>query len=111
MPSTPSDRTGIIARRSGERRDPMPAVRLEDYKVIDVDTHVSEAEDLWTSRVSVKKWGDNVPHVVPYEEAVARQTQAPGGMTPRYRPGERVWVFGGEPAWGVAMVAITGWKE
>lgn len=88
----------------------MVAVKLEDYKVIDVDTHVSEAEDLWTSRVSVKKWGDLVPHVVPYEEAVARQKGGPGGLT-NYRPGERVWIFGGEPAWGVAMVAITGWKE
>ena len=51
----------------------MPSVVLEDYKVIDVDTHVSEPEDLWTSRVSVKKWGDMVPHVVPYEEAMARR--------------------------------------
>jgi predicted TIM-barrel fold metal-dependent hydrolase len=37
---------------------------LRDIKVIDVDTHVLEPYDLWTSRVSVKKWGDKVPHVV-----------------------------------------------
>src|SRR4051794_15609466 len=36
---------------------------LDDIKVIDVDTHVIEPYDLWTSRVSVKKWGDKVPHV------------------------------------------------
>ncbi len=36
---------------------------FERYRVIDVDTHVSEPYDLWTSRVS-KKWGDLVPHVI-----------------------------------------------
>ena len=30
--------------------------------IIDVDSHVVEPLDLWTSRVS-KKWGDQVPHV------------------------------------------------
>jgi predicted TIM-barrel fold metal-dependent hydrolase len=40
------------------------AARLFDrYRVIDVDTHVSEPHDVWTARVS-KKWGDLVPHVV-----------------------------------------------
>ncbi|MFE6822194.1 amidohydrolase family protein [Streptomyces sp. NPDC057690] len=37
---------------------------IADIKVIDVDTHVVEPYDLWTSRVSTKKWGDRVPHVV-----------------------------------------------
>src|SRR5258708_7363973 len=32
------------------------------YPIIDVDSHISEPGDLWTSRVS-KKWGDLVPHV------------------------------------------------
>ena len=59
----------------------MPSVVFEDYKVIDVDTHVSEPEDLWTSRVSVKKWGDMVPHVVPYEEAMERAGSR-GGLPP-----------------------------
>ena len=36
---------------------------VERIKVIDSDTHVSEPEDLWTSRVSVQKWGEMVPHV------------------------------------------------
>jgi predicted TIM-barrel fold metal-dependent hydrolase len=30
--------------------------------IVDVDSHVTEPPDLWTSRVS-KKWGDLVPHV------------------------------------------------
>ena len=28
----------------------MPAFRIEDYDVIDADTHISEPENLWTSR-------------------------------------------------------------
>jgi predicted TIM-barrel fold metal-dependent hydrolase len=36
---------------------------FERIDVVDVDTHVSEPYDLWTSRVS-SKWGDLVPHVV-----------------------------------------------
>ncbi len=37
---------------------------FDQFRVIDADTHVSEPEDLWTSRVS-SKWGDLIPHVVP----------------------------------------------
>lgn len=36
---------------------------LEQTPIIDVDSHISEPPDLWTSRVSVRKWGDLVPHV------------------------------------------------
>ncbi len=36
---------------------------FDRYKVIDVDTHVTEPRDVWTSRVS-SKWGDQVPHVI-----------------------------------------------
>ncbi|HEX7095366.1 MAG TPA: amidohydrolase family protein, partial [Acidimicrobiales bacterium] len=35
---------------------------FERKLVIDVDTHVTEPPDVWTSRVS-KKWGDAVPHI------------------------------------------------
>ncbi|MBV9661507.1 MAG: amidohydrolase [Acidimicrobiales bacterium] len=31
--------------------------------IIDTDAHVIEAADLWTGRMSTKKWGDLVPHV------------------------------------------------
>jgi len=37
---------------------------VDDYRVIDADTHITETPDVWTSRVSVAKWGDAVPHVV-----------------------------------------------
>ncbi len=36
---------------------------FDRFKVIDVDTHVTEPPDVWTSRVS-SKWGDLVPHVI-----------------------------------------------
>jgi predicted TIM-barrel fold metal-dependent hydrolase len=39
------------------------AALFDRYRVIDVDTHVSEPPDVWTARVS-KKWGDLVPHVI-----------------------------------------------
>ena len=36
---------------------------FDRFRVIDVDTHVTEPADVWTSRVS-SKWGDLVPHVI-----------------------------------------------
>lgn len=40
---------------------------LSRIKVHDVDTHVSEPPDLWTSRMSAK-WGDDRPHIAPDPE-------------------------------------------
>ena len=67
---------------------------VERIKVIDSDTHVSEPEDLWTSRVSVQKWGDMVPHV-------------------KWDPerNEEAWYFGGERFAAAAGPAMAGWKE
>ena len=39
---------------------------FDRIKAIDVDTHITEPADVWTSRVS-KKWGDRVPHVQRHE--------------------------------------------
>ncbi len=36
---------------------------FDRVRAIDTDTHITEPPDLWTSRVSTKKWGDAVPHV------------------------------------------------
>lgn len=36
---------------------------IEQLKICDVDAHVLEPPDLWTSRMS-SKWGDQVPHIV-----------------------------------------------
>jgi hypothetical protein len=35
---------------------------FEEFKVIDVDTHVTEPADTWTSRVP-ENWKDRVPHI------------------------------------------------
>ena len=40
----------------------MPAL-AETFRVIDTDTHIIEAYDLWTSRMSARKWGDKIPNV------------------------------------------------
>ena len=39
------------------------ATGTSGIKVIDVDTHLTEPHDLWTSRAP-KEWVDRVPHVV-----------------------------------------------
>ena len=74
----------------------MPAI-ADRIKVIDVDTHVSEPEDLWTSRVS-KKWGDLIPHVV----------RDPRGQRHPDQPVGDVWIFGGELATGTGLFAMAG---
>lgn len=33
------------------------------HGVISVDDHVQEPPDLWTSRMSKRKWGDRIPHI------------------------------------------------
>jgi predicted TIM-barrel fold metal-dependent hydrolase len=35
---------------------------FDRYKVIDIDTHITEPAGVWTERVS-SKWGDKVPHI------------------------------------------------
>jgi predicted TIM-barrel fold metal-dependent hydrolase len=62
--------------------------------VIDVDTHVVEPYDLWTSRVSTARWGDRVPHVVFDEKA-----------------GKDLWVAGGQVLNTGAGAAQAGWKN
>lgn len=67
---------------------------VKDFKVIDTDTHVIEPYDLWTSRISVKKFGDKVPHV-------------------KWDPGmnEDAWFFGGDRTGAAAGAAMAGWHE
>jgi predicted TIM-barrel fold metal-dependent hydrolase len=64
-----------------------------DIKVIDCDTHVVEAYDLWTSRVSTEKYGDRVPHVV------------------RDDAGVDLWVTDGNVLNRAAWAAAAGWKD
>jgi uncharacterized protein len=65
----------------------------ERYAVADVDSHVIEPADLWTSRVS-SKWGDLVPHVRYHE-----------------RRGEDWWYVGSRKLYGVGAFAQAGWPE
>jgi uncharacterized protein len=70
------------------------AAVVDRIKVIDADSHVSEPEDLWTSRVSVAKWGDMVPHVK---------------FDPTIK--EDRWYMGGRPFMPTAGAAMAGWTD
>jgi predicted TIM-barrel fold metal-dependent hydrolase len=62
--------------------------------IIDTDTHLSEPEDLWTSRLSMDKWGTDVPHVVFDERAQIDR-----------------WIIGGRRGPGVGAFASSKWPE
>ena len=71
-----------------------PAMTLtETYNVVDIDTHIVEPPDLWTTRMS-KKWGDLVPHV---------KTDPKSGAV-RWRMGDLKLPT-------VGSMAHAGWKE
>ncbi|HWD23928.1 MAG TPA: hypothetical protein VG368_00545, partial [Acidimicrobiales bacterium] len=70
------------------------AATLEAIRVIDTDSHVIEPYDLWTSRVSVKRWGDKVPHVV-------------SGAGPFYDV-EDIWVSGDKRLVAAGMSGSAG---
>jgi predicted TIM-barrel fold metal-dependent hydrolase len=60
--------------------------------IIDVDTHLTEPPDVWTTRVP-SKWIDEVPHVVRNDE------------------GRDVWVLDGTPFSSPGLTAVAGWPE
>ena len=70
------------------------ATVVERIKVIDADSHISEPEDLWTSRVSRRKWGDLVPHVK-FDPQIS----------------EDRWFVGGHRAGATASAAMAGWTD
>jgi predicted TIM-barrel fold metal-dependent hydrolase len=59
------------------------------YDVIDVDTHVTEPADLWTSRVA-SKWHDRVPHIERVD-------------------GKDLWVIDGRKSPGPGLFSIAGY--
>ena len=67
---------------------------VHQFKVIDTDTHIIEPYDLWTSRISVKKWGERVPHVKFDPEAQ-----------------EDAWYFNGNRLGTAAGASMAGWHE
>lgn len=58
-------------------------------RFISVDDHVQEAPDVWTARLSRRKWGDRIPHV----------EERPGGA--------QQWVVDGQPL-PLGGVAVCG---
>jgi uncharacterized protein len=66
----------------------------KQHRIIDVDTHVIEPYDLWTSRMSASKYGDLIPRV----QYVADK-------------GEDFWFFGDTLVHGAAEPAMAGWHE
>jgi predicted TIM-barrel fold metal-dependent hydrolase len=65
----------------------------ERFAVADVDSHIIEPADLWTSRIS-SKWGDLVPHVRFHE-----------------RRQEDYWYVGDHKLYGVGAFAQARWPE
>jgi predicted TIM-barrel fold metal-dependent hydrolase len=71
----------------------MSAAVTPDIPVIDVDTHVVEPPDLWTSRLA-SRWGDLIPHVA-WDENVK----------------EEAWFIGDQRLGPVGSAAQAGWPE
>jgi predicted TIM-barrel fold metal-dependent hydrolase len=66
----------------------MTAPIFERFRVIDIDTHITEPAHVWTDRVS-KKWGDQVPHIVNVE-------------------GRDVWMVGSQPVGAPGAYSMAG---
>ena len=71
----------------------LTAAEVDQFRVIDTDTHVIEPYDLWTSRLP-SRWQDKAPHVK-WDES--RQEDA--------------WYFGTERIGAAASAAQAGWRE
>lgn len=71
----------------------MSLQELSTMPIVDVDSHVAEPVDLWTSRVA-KKWGDGVPSVV-WDEAAD----------------EHRWKVGNTLLAAVGEYCSSGWRE
>jgi predicted TIM-barrel fold metal-dependent hydrolase len=69
------------------------AAIIQSIPIIDVDTHLVEPPDLWTSRMS-SKWGELVPHVR-WDE----------------HNGDEAWFVGDQRLSAVAAAAQAGWPE
>lgn len=71
----------------------MDTATLDSIGVIDVDAHVVEPPDLWTSRMS-PKWGDQIP-VVRWDDT----------------RGEEGWFLGGQRLSAAGAPGQAGWPE
>ena len=71
----------------------MTATAIEGIPIIDVDTHVVEPPDLWTSRLP-SRWGELIPHVRWDDNAQ-----------------EEAWFVADERLAPVGSAAQAGWRE
>jgi predicted TIM-barrel fold metal-dependent hydrolase len=62
--------------------------------IIDTDTHVIESPDIWTDRLSHRKWGDLVPHVA-WSDAMDAES----------------WHIGDVPVMRAWAHAMAGWSK
>jgi predicted TIM-barrel fold metal-dependent hydrolase len=67
---------------------------VESIPIVDVDSHVTEPVDLWTSRLPASRWGDLIPHV-----------------RPNPTDGEQCWFVGDTWLRGVASSALAGFPD
>jgi uncharacterized protein len=70
----------------------MDLINELDLKVIDCDTHVIEPYDLWTSRVSVAKYGELVPHIRKDERGVDMWYSGATSLHPGAQAAAAGWV-------------------
>ena len=68
---------------------------VDRIRVIDVDTHISEPENLWTARLPAK-WGDMIPRVI----------KDPRGE--RHGQHDDVWIWNGKQVMPTALLAYAG---
>ena len=64
---------------------------FERYRVVDIDTHVTEPADVWTSRLA-SRWGDRVPHI-------------------EQRGGVDLWMIGSQPVGMPGIWSSAGYES
>src|SRR5580698_6561627 len=91
------------SRRTAGRR------LMSKLAVIDTDAHVTEASDLWTSRIS-SKWGDLVPHIRMIKRGKTFEEARSLAFGPDLPPIE-AWFTGDTMLAPAGASAYAGWKE
>ncbi|MCE2391018.1 MAG: amidohydrolase [Proteobacteria bacterium] len=67
-----------------------------EYARIDVDAHIQEPPDCWTSRMSRAKWGDRIPHTEWFDPSVDDGMMRLPYLIEHHERMER-WVIDGKP--------------
>lgn len=69
------------------------------YARIDVDAHIQEKPDTWTSRMSKAKWGDRIPHLEEYtpQTEPGKAHDSGNGHLVAWHPRSHRWMINGRP--------------